>query len=380
MLHTLVDLLKLGSETHPGAAWGRTDLGEAETGRRCPSVQLSEVSYLWHRVAAVTLANITEPAVLAAIAEFDRLGREEFLRTTGFGRSRLYFVVHDGRLYDSKAIAGYAHGVSTGTPFGPADFSGGEKTVMPALEALGFRVRYIPRQDWTRDEIILACALIEPNGWRQLDRTDPRVAELSALLQTHTTYPPEQRGPDFRTPASVLRKMADIATSHPTYPGQATNGNRLDREVLQDFLMQPAEMHALAAAIRDALTSEMPDVLLPDTDIEDPIADEGGVLMRQHLRRERDPKIRRDKITDAKKRGIPIACEVCGFDFAKTYGIRGVDYIECHHRVPLHVSGPTRTRLKDLALICSNCHRMIHRTKVWLTIDELNDLVHRGRA
>ncbi|AGL14409.1 HNH endonuclease [Actinoplanes sp. N902-109] len=168
----------------------------------------------------MTLANITAPVVLAVLVEFDRLGREEFLRTTGFGWLRLYFLIHDGRLYDSKAIAG---GVSTGATLGPAEFSGGEKTVMPVLEALGFTVRYIPRQDWTRDEIILACALIEPWGWRQLDRTDLRVAELSSLLQTRTTYPPEQRGPDFRTPASVLRKMADIATSHPAYAGQAAN-------------------------------------------------------------------------------------------------------------------------------------------------------------
>ncbi|WP_051167312.1 hypothetical protein [Actinoplanes sp. N902-109] len=121
--------------------------------------------------------------------------------------------------------------------------------------------------------------------------------------------------------------------------------------MLEEFLARPAEMHALAAAIRNALVSEAQDASMPDTDVEDPIADEGGVLMRQHLRRERNPKIRRDKIADAKKRGIAISCEVCDFHFAKTYGLRGVDYIECHHRMPLHVSGPTRTGLQDLALV-----------------------------
>ncbi|GGQ44143.1 HNH endonuclease [Couchioplanes azureus] len=323
----------------------------------------------------MTLADITAPAVQAAIAEFDRLGREEFLRATGFSRSRLYYLQHAGQLYDSKAIVGRAHRLSTGVALAPADFSGGEKTVVPRLEALGFTVRYIPRQDWTRDEIILASALIEPNGWRPLDRTHPEVIELSRLLQSHSIYPPDQRGPDFRTPSSIHRKMADIATSHPAYAGRATNGNRIDGEVLRDFLDSPADMHALARAIRAALWAEEPGKALPDADVEDATADEGGVLLRQHLRRERDPKIRRAKLAQVKKAGLAIACEVCGFDFGKTYGPHGADYIECHHRTPLHVTGPTTTSLQDLALLCSNCHRMIHRSKSWLTVDELRAIV-----
>ena len=35
--------------------------------------------------------------------------------------------------------------------------------------------------------------------------------------------------------------------------------------------------------------------------------------------------------------------------------------------------------LADLALLCSNCHRMIHRTKRWLTVEELQDLVASQR-
>ena len=66
------------------------------------------------------------------------MSRDEFLRATGFGRARSYFLEHDGRLYDSKAVAGYAHGISVGEPLGPADFSGGENTVARQLEKLGF--------------------------------------------------------------------------------------------------------------------------------------------------------------------------------------------------------------------------------------------------
>jgi predicted HNH restriction endonuclease len=44
--------------------------------------------------------------------------------------------------------------------------------------------------------------------------------------------------------------------------------------------------------------------------------------------------------------------------------------------VPVSTLRPgTKTKLADLALVCSNCHRMIHRRARWLTIDELRDLV-----
>jgi 5-methylcytosine-specific restriction protein A len=118
---------------------------------------------------------------------------------------------------------------------------------------------------------------------------------------------------------------------------------------------------------------------LPDPDFADGGAAEGAVFLRTHLRRERDTKPRRRKLDEARQLGRPIACEACGFDFFETYGDRGSDYIECHHRTPLHVTGPVKTQLKDLTLICSNCHRMIHRSTPWLTVEALCDLVHSRR-
>lgn len=89
----------------------------------------------------MTLREMTDPqAVLQALAEFDRLRRDEFLAKFGFGKSRKYFVFHDGNYYDSKAIVGAAHGYQTGKPLGPKDFSGGERTVMRLLHGLGFEV------------------------------------------------------------------------------------------------------------------------------------------------------------------------------------------------------------------------------------------------
>ena len=323
----------------------------------------------------VTLGDVIRTGVLASVAEFDRVGRDAFLKSAGFGRARAYYLEHDGRLYDSKAITGYAHGVSTGTPLGPGDFSGGDKTVAQRLEALGFTVLNVPNPDWTRDEIILACELVEANGWRQVDANDPRVRALSELLQSPAIHP-FPRNPDFRNPAGVAFKTYNIASTHPDYRGPQSNGNRLDKEVLDDFRADPAAMHAMAARVRELLIAPDADSTeLPDLDPVDIPAGEGGVALRAHLRRERDPKLRRRKLADTKRRGLPIACEVCHFHFGQTYGSHGLDYIECHHRTPLHVTGQTQTRLADLALLCSNCHRMIHRAKRWLTVEELQELV-----
>ena len=88
----------------------------------------------------MTLGDLTRPAVLAAIHEHDRVGREEFLRRYGFGPARDYRLLFDGREYDSKAIAGVAHQFTApgAAPLTAAEFSGGRNTVKKTLERLGF--------------------------------------------------------------------------------------------------------------------------------------------------------------------------------------------------------------------------------------------------
>lgn len=54
---------------------------------------------------------VSRASVLAAIAEFDREGRDETLRRHGFRRALDYIVVHEGREYDAKALYGIAHAI-----------------------------------------------------------------------------------------------------------------------------------------------------------------------------------------------------------------------------------------------------------------------------
>ncbi|WP_405166055.1 HNH endonuclease [Nocardia sp. NBC_01499] len=90
--------------------------------------------------------------------------------------------------------------------------------------------------------------------------------------------------------------------------------------------------------------------------------------------------MRKKKIAAFLKSEDRVRCEVCAFDFKATYGERGEGYIEVHHVIPLHVSGETKTKLSDLILLCSNCHRMIHTGSQWLHPDELRALLvqHSG--
>ncbi|RQQ41635.1 hypothetical protein DF145_34655, partial [Burkholderia stagnalis] len=49
-------------------------------------------------------------------------------------------------------------------------------------------------------------------------------------------------------------------------------------------------------------------------------------------------------------------------------------HFEAHHIIPLSSTGIRITRLSDLALLCANCHRLLHRAiaveKRWLTVAE----------
>jgi 5-methylcytosine-specific restriction enzyme A len=232
--------------------------------------------------------------------------------------------------------------------------------------------------DWEWEEIVLACDLVVRNGGRFLDHEDRRVVELSELLQRMTLHPREERElPRFRNANGVAQKTRNIAQHYPGFTGSSSHGNRLDREVMQQFIDQPGRMHALAESIRSGIAvGESPD-FPREVGYENESEMEGRYLLRLHAYRERNPKLRRRKIKSVLDAGEPLACQVCHFDFAEVYGRRGQGYIECHHIEPLHVGGEKARSLDELALLCSNCHRMIHTKPPWPTPDELRELIER---
>lgn len=329
----------------------------------------------------MALGDLTASAVNAAIDEYDKVGGEAFRAKYGFGPAKDYFVMRDGKPYDSKAIAGAAHGyLPDSQPLHPDEFSGGEATVVRRLRLLGFRVPPKRSPPWVRDEVILACDLVAENDWQYLTAEDPRVIALSGLLQLMPFHPIEVRSDTFRNPNGVARKTVDIATHHPDYAKSQTKGGAIDEVVLQEFLDDPVHMHFIANALRQAIADEtFAEQMAAPADEEDDEAAEGRLLQRQHFIRERDRNLRRKKIADFLKNHPKVHCEACGFDFEAIYGERGREYIEVHHVLPLHATGPTNTKLSDLVLLCANCHRMVHRSAPWLTSDDLRKLVSEGQ-
>jgi hypothetical protein len=93
---------------------------------------------------------------------------------------------------------------------------------------------------------------------------------------------------------------------------------------------------------------------------------EGKEILRSHLRRERLAYIRDQKLRESLK---PYQCEACEMTFKQKYGDIGNNFIEVHHKRPI-ANGERATSLKDLALLCSNCHRMIHKTDLLSDIEE----------
>ena len=90
------------------------------------------------------MSELTREAVLIAVAEFDALTREGFLKKYNFGHAQEWFIHHEGRRYDAKAIAGVAHKyLGPGNRYLEVDeFKTGKRTkALSKLRNLGFDVK-----------------------------------------------------------------------------------------------------------------------------------------------------------------------------------------------------------------------------------------------
>ena len=103
----------------------------------------------------------------------------------------------------------------------------------------------------------------------------------------------------------------------------------------------------------------------------------------QYIEGWRVERITGDPARDRKLRSAAIKfhgkrCKACGFDFEIVYGVYGADFIEVHHKYPLSKLNQ-KTKInpaKDLTVVCSNCHSMIHKNpKKHLSISELRKML-----
>lgn len=76
------------------------------------------------------------------------------------------------------------------------------------------------------------------------------------------------------------------------------------------------------------------------------------------------------------------SCVICNFNFGEFYGQIGEEFIEVHHLKPVSERGGEYlvNPIEDLRPVCANCHRMLHKRREPLAIEELRALMRHTIA
>lgn len=99
---------------------------------------------------------------------------------------------------------------------------------------------------------------------------------------------------------------------------------------------------------------------------------EGKEKFALHRFKERNKKLIEKAKENYFKIDNKLKCQVCQFSFVESYGDLGIGFIEAHHLYPIsELIIETETKIEDIAFLCSNCHRMVHRQRPWLNLEAL---------
>lgn len=296
-------------------------------------------------------------------------------------QSTKHDLVYQGQRFPPKLVLSIANEFVNGEPLPANRFSGGKES-NTYLSNLGFEIiaKEIGKRNppWQRDELILALDLYFRHPPGSISQDHPEVVKLSEVLNQlpiHQNRPDEDR---FRNSNSVYMKLCHFLRFDSTYAGKGvTSGGKAEEEIWTQFSTDRERLRRLAAQIIDSVKKGEAHAANPQAvDSEEAEFPEGKVLYRLHRTRERNRTLTEKAKEKRRQETSSLDCEVCGFNFIKAYGEVGRDYIECHHTKPvseLEVDG--KTKIKDLALVCANCHRMLHRKRPWLSINQLKSLL-----
>ena len=232
--------------------------------------------------------------------------------------------------------------------------------------------------NWSRDELILALDLYFKVGRQRLDESHPEVIQLSQLLNQLPIHSSDTRNIDFRNSQGVSMKLGNFSALDPEFQSKGLKrGSKLDQEVWNEFAgdIEKLKLTAVSISKSGSWVAETKTEYRIASDDEEFM--EGRILTRLHKRR----KERNQKVVEQKKKKVlqetgKLECEACRFDFFAFYGKLGHGFAECHHTTPIsELTTEHKTKLIDLAILCANCHRMIHRSRKMLTVKELREII-----
>jgi len=236
---------------------------------------------------------------------------------------------------------------------------------------------------WTQDELILALDLYLKHRYSLPGKYHPEVKELSQLLGMLGKALGLNKGGSFRNENGVYMKLGNFRRWDPEYVKDGktglAKGNKNEKVVWDQFADSPIKLSIAVAAIRGAVETHTlePDALTGWEEPEIMEAEEGKVLTRLHRYRERNRSLVNAKKKEVLQKQGRLQCEVCGFDFAETYGPAGEGIIDVHHIKPVHTLKPgEKTKLTELVLLCANCHRLVHSKRPWLSIEQIRNIIN----
>lgn len=239
--------------------------------------------------------------------------------------------------------------------------------------------------DWVTDyrppDIMDICLVDIPTSGprpRELDAVilldSPRPRRVLAVGVVELTLDGTKR-PGFRQ--SYIRLCSDLRKSTRMLPRSVRGVSALDMAARSPGWTAPLatltatalhrRFRSTALKIVEALKSGALPYLPSSAADENAISvTEGRRRLATHYRRERSRTLINQKKREAKIfSGGALACEVCDLSSHALHpsSLVAERAFEVHHRLPLGATRSTRrTALTDLAIVCANCHRMLHAT------------------
>ena len=232
---------------------------------------------------------------------------------------------------------------------------------------------------WSRDELIVTLDFYFQYKPSIPNKKSSTIIQLSNFLNELGEKVGRSGDEKFRNQNGVYMKLMNFRYLDPTRPGGLKQGGKGDKEVWDIYYGNIEKLKKVSDTIKSFSDSSETDSSEVDNDDEE--GSEGRLLTRVHKYRERNTKLVKDKKKKVFNKLGYLKCEVCDFNFKEFYGNQSLnkkeeEFIECHHTKPVsELKKGEKTKLSDLSLICSNCHRMIHRKKPWLSISELKTII-----
>lgn len=184
---------------------------------------------------------------------------------------------------------------------------------------------------------------------------DPCVIALSQVLRAFPHHSMAARKESFRNPDGVafkLQNLRQVATGK-----GLGNVSKMDKTVWEELGATPSKVEEIAALIKAGISTLQK---VQEEEAEYEVFVEGRVVTEAHLRRERSAKLR-SRLIEQRKKDDRLSCELCGrLPQGLNQAISDAIF-EAHHIVPLAAGEVRNTKLSDMALLCSCCHRLIHR-------------------